>query len=91
MQYWCIDGELRNNSWNPYCVLSFNMGWWILAARDKLYYYFTCDKSTTVYRMVAVNYFTCDNSTNVHRMVIVNYFTCDKSTNATQCGIHALF
>jgi hypothetical protein len=23
--------------WNPYCVLSFNMGWWILAARDKLY------------------------------------------------------
>jgi hypothetical protein len=22
--------RLRNNSWKPYCVGSFNMGWWIL-------------------------------------------------------------
>ena len=42
-------------------------------------HYFTCDKSTNVYRMVIVYYFTCDKFTNGHRMVIVNYFTCDKS------------
>jgi hypothetical protein len=35
---------LRNNSWKPECVLSFNMGWRILVfypepeARDKMYY-----------------------------------------------------
>ena len=34
---------LRNKSWKPECVLSFNMGWWMLVfhpqpeARDKIY------------------------------------------------------
>jgi hypothetical protein len=37
--------KLRNKSWKPECVGSFNMGWWILVfypepeARDKIYYY----------------------------------------------------
>jgi hypothetical protein len=36
-------GYLRNKSWKPECVLSFNMGWRILVfypepeARDKIY------------------------------------------------------
>jgi hypothetical protein len=35
--------KLRNKSWKPECVLSFNMGWWILVfypepeARDTIY------------------------------------------------------
>jgi hypothetical protein len=42
----CVDpGELRNKSWKPVCVLSFNMGWRILVfypepeTRDKIYLY----------------------------------------------------
>ena len=23
------DVYIRNNSWKPYCTVSFNMGWWI--------------------------------------------------------------
>ena len=39
------DGQVRNKSWKPECVGSFNMGWWILVfypeleTRDKIYYY----------------------------------------------------
>jgi hypothetical protein len=38
-----IDEYLRNKSWKPECVGSFNMGWWLLVfypqpvARDKIY------------------------------------------------------
>ena len=54
MFYWfltlecCCMFHIRNKSWQPEYVLSFNMGWWILVfypipgARDKIYYYTLC-------------------------------------------------
>ena len=41
--HWKLFYCLRNKSWKSECVLSFNMGWWILVfypepdARDKIY------------------------------------------------------
>jgi hypothetical protein len=32
---------LRNKSWKPECVLSFNMGWWILVFYPEHYLKFT--------------------------------------------------